>query len=74
MTKTDLHRLVDQLPDESIEAVGRLLERAQDPVIAKLDATPRDDESLTQAELAAIEASRLDPSPSISVEQLGGSQ
>lgn len=65
MTKTELHRLVDELPDESLEAVGRLLERAQDPVIAQLDAAPLDDEPLTEDEIADVRAAQSDPAPSI---------
>jgi hypothetical protein len=69
MTKTDLHRLVDELPDESIEPVGRLLERAQDPVIARLDAAPADDEPLTDGDLAEIRAGLADTAPSLPWEQ-----
>lgn len=71
MTKTDLHRLVDSLPDDSVDAAGEWLRRAHDPVIAKLDAAPWDDEPITDEELAALEAARLDPAPSIPVEELG---
>jgi hypothetical protein len=42
MTKTELHRLVDQLPEESLPAAAVLLRRAQDPLVAKLDAAPYD--------------------------------
>lgn len=44
MTRTELHRLVDALPDESLPAAAILLRRAQDPVAAKLDAAPYEDE------------------------------
>jgi hypothetical protein len=47
MTKTELHQLVDALPDESLPAAAILLRRAQDPVAASLDAAPYDDEELT---------------------------
>jgi hypothetical protein len=40
MTKVELHRLVDALPDVSLSAAAILLRRAQDPVAAKLDAAP----------------------------------
>jgi hypothetical protein len=43
MTKTELHRLVEGLPDESLAAAAILLRRAQDPVAAKLDAAPFED-------------------------------
>lgn len=54
MTKTELHRLVDALPDESLDAAAVLLIRARDPVVAKLDAAPYDDEELTEEDQAAI--------------------
>ena len=47
MTKAELHELVDALPDESLPAAAILLRRAQDPVIAMLDAAPYDDEELS---------------------------
>ena len=43
MTRAELHQLVDALPDESLSAAAILLRRAQDPVIAKLDAAPYDE-------------------------------
>jgi predicted DNA binding protein len=61
MTKTELHRLVDSLPDESQPAVAILLRRAQDPVVAKLDAAPYDDEELTDEDLRAIKKARREP-------------
>lgn len=61
MTKTDLHRLVDALPEESLPAAAILLRRAQDPVAAKLDAAPYDDEELTDEELRAVQDARSAP-------------
>lgn len=58
MTKTELHRLVDALPDESLPAAAILLRRAQDPIMAKLDASPLDDEELTEEDLRAIKEAR----------------
>lgn len=40
MTRADLHRLVDELPDESLDAAMILLARAKDPVLAALEAAP----------------------------------
>jgi hypothetical protein len=40
VTKAELYELVDALPEESLPAAAILLRRAQDPVIAKLDAAP----------------------------------
>lgn len=61
MTKTELHRLIDELPEESLEPVGELLRRAQDPVVAKLDAAPYDDEELTDEDLGAVREARREP-------------
>lgn len=55
MLRADLHRLVDELPDASVDAAGRLLERAQDPMLAVLDAAPADDEPLTDDDVAAVQ-------------------
>lgn len=62
MTKSDLHRLVDELPEESWDAVAVLLRRAQDPVAARLDAAMYDDEELTGkicTRCARLKASRV---------------
>jgi hypothetical protein len=61
MTKTELHRLVDELPDESLPAAAILLRRAQDPVAARLDAAPFDDEELSEEDLRAIRDARGEP-------------
>lgn len=58
VTKTELHKLVDALPDESLPAAAILLRRAQDPVVAKLDAAPYDDEELTDEDLRAVKGAR----------------
>lgn len=61
MKKAELHRLVDELPDESVPAAAILLRRAQDPVIAKLDAAPYDDEQVSDEHLRAIKEARSEP-------------
>lgn len=55
MTRADLHRLVDELPDESVDSAGVLLTRAKDPVLAVLEAAPFDDEPYTGDDRAASE-------------------
>lgn len=52
-----MHRLVDELPDESVDAAGVLLARAKDPVLAALEAAPFDDEPYTTDDRAASEES-----------------
>jgi hypothetical protein len=55
MTRTELHRLVDELPDESVDAAGILLARARDPLVARLEAALADDEPYTEDDRAASE-------------------
>ncbi|MGH7763655.1 MAG: hypothetical protein ACREOM_04475 [Candidatus Dormibacteraceae bacterium] len=53
MTRAELHKLVDALPEAAVEAAGLLLTRAaQDPMIAVLDVAPLDDEPYTDEERA----------------------
>lgn len=61
-TKAELHELVDTLPEESLDAAAILLWRAQDPVLARLDAVEFDDEPVTGDDVAAIKAARDEPS------------
>ncbi|HEX6513046.1 MAG TPA: hypothetical protein VF157_12135 [Chloroflexota bacterium] len=62
MTKADLHRLVDRLPDAAVDAVGRVLERAlHDPMLTVLDAAPWDDEPYTEEERAEDAAALKQP-------------
>ena len=61
VTKAELHDLVESLPAESIDAVGRLLRRAQDPVLAKLDAAPYDDEPFADEDRVAVDEAVREP-------------
>jgi hypothetical protein len=56
MTRADRHRLVDELPDESVDAAGMLLTRAQGPEGDGLEEAPFDDEPYTKDDLAASDA------------------
>ena len=58
MTRADLHRLVDELPDDVLDSAALLLQRANDPMIRVLDAAPLDDEPFTEDEQAEVERSR----------------
>ncbi len=55
MTRTDLHRLVDELPDDAVESAGRLLQHAADPTVRTLTAAPVDDEPDTPEERTAAD-------------------
>jgi hypothetical protein len=68
MTRADLHRLVDELPEASLDPVAHVLERAKDPVLAMLDAAPWDDEPYTEEERAE-DADALTEEPAIPWEQ-----
>ena len=61
VTKAQLHELVDALPAESLDAAAILLRRAQDPVIAQLDAAEFEDEPVTAEDRAAIGDARQEP-------------
>jgi len=57
MTRADLHRLVDALPDSALESMGGLLERAvADSMIVILDHAPWDDEPVSPEEDADAKA------------------
>ncbi len=52
--REELHRLIDQLPEDAVDPVVWLLRRVQDPMIRVLDSAPLDDEPLTPEDEAAI--------------------
>jgi hypothetical protein len=56
ITRAELHGLVDELPDESGDAAGILLTRAQDQMVAALEAAPLDDEPYTEDDRASSDA------------------
>jgi len=55
MTRDELHRLVDELPEESVDPAGVLLTRAKDPTVATFEAAPFDDEPYTGDDRTASE-------------------
>src|ERR1700730_2424922 len=56
MTRAELHRLVGELPDESVDAAGIPLTRAQDPMVAALEAAPLEDGADTEDDRARSDA------------------
>ena len=64
ITKTDLHELVDQLPEAEVTTAKRFLEYLRDthndPVLRSPIEAPADDESLTPEDIAAIEQGKAD--------------
>ena len=55
-TKSDLHQLVDALPECNLPAAARALAalREEDPLLVALRNAPLDDEPLTDEDIAAI--------------------
>lgn len=72
MTRADLHRLVDELPDTSLEAAALWLGRVRDPGVAKLQTAPLDDEPFTEDERREVYLAmlRLDGGGSVPLEDL----
>ena len=59
MTRTELHALLDSLPDDRLEeARQRLAELVDDPVLRALMLSPIDEEPLTDDERATIDEAR----------------
>ena len=66
MTRAELHRLLDELSEASLEPVAQLLTRAKDPFLARLDAAQDDDEPVTAPDREAL----ADSAPGIPLEQV----
>ena len=66
MTRAELHRLLDELPEASLEPVAEFLTRALDPFLARLDAAEDDDEPVTREDLEAL----TDSSPGVPLERV----
>lgn len=61
MTRADLQRLVDELPEESIDSTAVVLDRVRDPFWGALLASRPDDEPFTAESRSAVEAARHRP-------------
>ncbi len=62
VTRAELHRIVDELPEASVEVAGALLQRAaEEPEVAQLLMAPRDDEPVTDEEQAAVRQALKEP-------------
>ncbi|WP_067936523.1 hypothetical protein [Alicyclobacillus kakegawensis] len=62
MSREDLHRLVNEIPDSELNAAQRFLEflRDVDPVRKALAAAPVDDEPETAEEIEGVEEAEAD--------------
>jgi hypothetical protein len=58
--RAELHRLVDALPSGALDEARVVLERLVDPVALALLAAPVDDEPVTDADRADLEAGRVE--------------
>ena len=62
MTRAEVHRIVDELPEASVEVAGALLRRAvEEPEVAQLLMAPWDDEPVTEEEQAAVREALKQP-------------
>jgi hypothetical protein len=58
-TREKLHRIVDQLPEEELDAALEAIEgRTDDPMIRRLDDAPPEDEEISAEEEAAVREAR----------------
>lgn len=58
-TREKLHRIVDELPEEELEAALKAIEaRSDDPMIRRLDDAPTEDEEISAEEEAAVQEAR----------------
>lgn len=57
VSKTELHRLVDELPEDDLEKAARYLKGLRDPMTRFLEDAPGDDELLTAEEAEAVDES-----------------
>ena len=60
MTRGDLHRLLDTIPEGSLERAQRALEPLVDPFVLALEAAQIDDEPETDEERKAVAEARED--------------
>ena len=61
LTRDELHRLVDALPDSELPIAARFLQARRDPVARTLMDADIDDEPLDADDIAAIEEGKADP-------------
>ena len=58
-TREKLHRIVDELPEEELEAALKAIEeRADDPMVQRLADAPPEDEEISPEEEAAVQEAR----------------
>ena len=63
VTKADLRKLVDEVPDARIESVAVVLRRViDDPEVERLLGIPWDDEPVTEEEERAVAEATKEPS------------
>lgn len=60
MSKIDLHRLVDELPEDREDEARLILEHLRDRQEYSIENAPVDDEPLTEEDLATIRQGRED--------------
>lgn len=58
VTRSDLHRIVDELQEGEVDRAARLLESLGDPLTILLDGAPEEDEEITDDEERLVEQGR----------------
>lgn len=63
VTRAELHKLLDEVPDARVDSVGVVLRRVvDDPEVARLLTIPWDDEPVSEAEDRLVAQARQEPS------------
>jgi hypothetical protein len=68
--RTELHTLVDQIPDTDLPTARKLLRALADPVELAILSAPLDDEPEDEDERLAVAASLADESPDVPFEEI----
>lgn len=60
LTRDEIHRLIDAVPEKELPAIARAIETTLDPVVRAVLLAPVDDEPLTDEERALVEEARAE--------------
>ena len=70
ISREELHKLVDHIPEADVAAARKILRSLVDPVELALLAAQPDDEPETQEELAAVEKALSDPRSDVAMKDV----
>jgi hypothetical protein len=60
LTRTELHTMLDSIPEDRLAAAQEALAALADPVLVALLSAPEDDEPLTDEDIRALDEARED--------------